>query len=231
MSDDVTYRRELPEREELLLLLLRVPELPDELLRLLLLDELLRLLLDTLLLLDELLRLLLDTLLLLDELLRLLPDTLLLPEEAFLSEGAVLTDILNFFDELPEVRELEDEEELLREVLDEPADFLSLLTVLPEPVRRAVPEVSPLRVEVSTLLEVLLRRVAAEVAGRSAAEVLRLPAGLFTLSVRLEPARTGTLEVTAVRRFSSESTFTICLFSSREGTLTNPFLRSRRLFS
>ena len=38
-------------------------------------------------------------------------------------------------------------------------------------------------------------------------------------------------DVTAVRRFSSESTFTRRLFSSREGIFTNPALRSRRLFS
>lgn len=188
-------------------MLLRVPELPDELLRLLLPD--------TLLLPDELLRLLLlDTLLLPDELLRLLLlDTLLLPDELLMP-----TDTLTFFDEPLEARELEDEAEVLREVLD-------------ELVRRAVPPVLLLRVEALTLPEVLLRRVAVDVAGRSAAEASRLPGVFFTFSVRLEPARTGVLEVTAVRWFSSESTFTIRLFSSREGTFTNPFLRSLRLFS
>lgn len=148
-----------------------------------------------------------------------------------LEEILPFADTLPLLDELLEVRELEDEAEVLRETLDElvrdeltePVDRLSLFTELPVVVRRTVPPVLLLRVGVLALLEALLRR--------SATEVFRLLDVLFTLSVRLEPARTGVLEVMAVRRFSSESTFTMCLFSSREGTFTNPFLRSRRLFS
>lgn len=45
------------------------------------------------------------------------------------------------------------------------------------------------------------------------------------------PVRVGISEVTAVRRFSSELTFTLRLLASREGTFTKPSLRSRRLFS
>ena len=174
------------------------------------LDELLlRLLLDTLLLLEELLRLL-DTLLLLEEVLRLvLPDTLLLFDEPLLL-----------------LRKLETEAELLRELLDElpvrdeltePVDLLSLFTVVPVVEVRRVAVVALLR-----LLEV-------------AALLVRLFAVLFVTffvaSERLEPVRVGVFEVTAVRRFSSESTFTTRLSASREGMFTNPALRSRRLFS
>ena len=158
--------------------------------------------LDTLLLLDELLRVLpLDTLLLLDELLPLLRDTLLLVEP--LRETLLLV-------------------ELLREV-DEPV--------------RVVPVELLLRVDVPTF-EDSLRRVAVVALPVRLAEVLRLLAVVAllrllpdVLSARLEPVRVGVSDVSAVRRFSSESTFTIRLFSSREGMLTNPALRSRRLFS
>lgn len=120
-EDNNSYLRELLELERELLLLLLLPRLVllDELLRLLdtellrlLLEELLRLLLDAELLrlllpLDELLRLLLDT-----ELLRLLleePEAeLLLPDTRFLLADA--------FD----VRELEEELALLREVFAAP---------------------------------------------------------------------------------------------------------------
>ena len=120
-EDNNSYLRELLELDRELLLLLLLPRLVllDELLRLLdtellllLLEELLRLLLDTELLrlllpLDELLRLLLDT-----ELLRLLleePEAeLLLPDTRFLLADA--------FD----VRELEEELALLREVFAAP---------------------------------------------------------------------------------------------------------------
>ena len=112
-EDNNSYLRELLELERELLLLLLLPRLVllEELLRLLL-EELLRLLLDTELLrlllpLDELLRLLLDT-----ELLRLLleePEAeLLLPDTRFLLADA--------FD----VRELEEELALLREVFAAP---------------------------------------------------------------------------------------------------------------
>jgi hypothetical protein len=112
-EDNNSYLRELLELERELLLLLLLPRLVllDELLRLLL-EELLRLLLDTELLrlllpLDELLRLLLDT-----ELLRLLLEELeaelLLPDTRFLLADA--------FD----VRELEEELALLREVFAAP---------------------------------------------------------------------------------------------------------------
>ena len=112
-EDNNSYLRELLELERELLLLLLLPRLVllDELLRLLL-EELLRLLLETELLrlllpLDELLRLLLDT-----ELLRLLLEELeaelLLPDTRFLLADA--------FD----VRELEEELALLREVFAAP---------------------------------------------------------------------------------------------------------------
>ena len=148
---------------------------------------------------DLLLRLLLETLLLLDELLRLLLlDTLLLLVE-------LLLDTLVFFEDVLVERELDDDE-LLRTVLEvpernelaEPEDLFSLFTALLVFVRRVVPVALLLRVEVPTLLVVLLRRVAVDEPTRSA-EVLRPPALFFTLSVRLELVRTGVLEVTAVR--------------------------------
>lgn len=125
----------------------------------------------------------------------------LLLEELLLLRLLVETEELFFFDEVPLLlllrntllpeallRDADDEEEVLRELAD-------------EPLREALDE---LRV----LLDELLRETLPE-------EVLREEA----------------LEVTAVRRFSSESTFTTRLFLSREGTLTYPFLRSRLLFS
>lgn len=76
-----------------------------------------------------------------------------------------------------------------------------------------------------------LRRVVVALPLRPVVEVERLLAELLVLTARLDPVRLGVLDVTAVRRFSSELNFTIRLFLSREGTLTYPFLRSRRLFS
>lgn len=194
------YRRDPLERDDELLLL-----------ELLLRDELLRELVDTeLLLLEELLRELpLDTLLLLEELLRELPlDTLLLLEELLLRETPL-------FDEVP------------REVDDEVERLLSVFTVLPEVVRRVVlvelllpvrvvPVELLLRVDVPTPEE-LPRRVVVEVPVRSVVEVERL---LVVLPARLDPVRVGVSDVTAVRRFSSESTLTTRLLASREGTLT-----------
>lgn len=92
-------------------------------------------------------------------------------------------------------------EELLRLLLDDTPLLLEGLLLLREPVTAA----EPLR----ELLEVLLRETSPfDVVGREEA-----------------------LGVIFVRRFSSESTFTTRLFLSREGTLTNPDLRSRLLFS
>ena len=198
-------------------------------------EELLReLLLDTLLLFEELLRLLpLDTLLLFEELLRELPlDTLLLREELL---RLLPLDTLLLFEEL--LRELDTEEELLREELDEPVDLLllSLFTEVPEVLRRVlvelllpvrvVPVVPLLRVDVLTPES--LRREEEVLPLRVTVEVERL----LVPSARLEPVRVGVSEVMTVRRFSSESTFTLRLPSLREGIFTYPALRSRRLFS
>ena len=76
-----------------------------------------------------------------------------------------------------------------------------------------------------------LRRVVVALPLRPVVEAERLLAELLVLTARLDPVRLGVLDVTAVLRFSSELNFTIRLFLSREGTLTYPFLRSRRLFS
>lgn len=78
-----------------------------------------------------------------------------------------------------------------------PREALFDVLLTEEPVRRVVPV---------TLSERLF-------------EEERLPE-VPTLVLRDEPVRELTLEVTAVRRFSSESTLTIRRFSSREGTLT-----------
>ena len=168
---------------------------------------------------DELLRELLETeLLLLDELLRELPpDTLLLLEE-LLRETPLFDEVL---------REVDDEAELLREVLDELVERLpDAFTELSEVVRRVVPVVllllvravpveALLRVAVPTP-EVLPRRVEADVPVRSVVEAERLPVA----ALRDDPVRVGTLDVTAVRRFSSESVLTTRLLASREGILT-----------
>ena len=166
---------------------------------------------------DELLRELLETeLLLLDELRELPPDTLLLLEE-LLRETPLFDEVL---------REVDDEAELLREVLDELVERLpDSFTELSEVVRRVVPVVlllvravpveALLRVAVPTP-EVLPRRVEADVPVRSAVEAERLPVA----ALRDDPVRVGTLDVTAVRRFSSESVLTTRLLASREGILT-----------
>lgn len=167
---------------------------------------------------DELLRELLETeLLLLEELLRELPpDTLLLLEE-LLRETPLFDEVL---------REVDDEAELLREVLDELVERLpDAFTELSEVVRRvvlvvlllvrAVPVEALLRVAVLTP-EVLPRRVEADVPVRSVVETERLPVA----ALRDDPVRVGTLDVTAVRRFSSESVLTTRLLASREGILT-----------
>ena len=167
---------------------------------------------------DELLRELLETeLLLLDELLRELPpDTLLLLEE-LLRETPLFDEVL---------REVDDEAELLREVLDELVERLpDAFTELSKVVRRvvlvvlllvrAVPVEALLRVAVPTP-EVLPRRVEADEPVRSVVEAERLPVA----ALRDDPVRVGTLDVTAVRRFSSESVLTTRLLASREGILT-----------
>lgn len=156
-----------------------------------LLRELLRELDTELLLFDELLRELDTELLLFDELLRELDTELLL------------------FDEL--LRELE-EVELLREV---PVEL---------PLRRVVVPPTLLLLPREALFDVLLteepvRRVVPVTLSERLLEEERLPE-VPTLVLRDEPVRELTLEVTAVRRFSSESTLTIRRFSSREGTLT-----------
>lgn len=213
------------------------------------LEELvLRLLLETLLLLDAPLLLLRPA----------LPDTPLLLDEPLLLLRLALPDTLLLLDELLLLlRELETEAELLREALDEllvrdeltePVDLLLLFTVVPVvEVRRVelpvllllllllllLRTVDVLRFEVLAL-EALSRRVAVVALLRLLEAVpllVRLFAVFFVASERLEPVRVGVFEVTAVRRFSSESTFTTRLLASREGMFTNPALRSRRLFS
>ena len=168
----------------------------DELLReldteLFLLDELLRELDTELFLLDELLRELDTELFLLDELLRELDTELLL------------------LDELP--RELE-ETELLREVPVE----LSLRRVVGPPTLLLLPREALFDV---LLTEEPVRRVVPVTLSEQLLEEERLPE-VPTFVLRDEPVRELTLEVTAVRRFSSESTLTIRRLSSREGTLT-----------
>ena len=188
----LNHRREPPEREELPLLLRELLELLELLRELLpLLDELLRELDTELLLLDELLRELDTELFLLEELLREL-DT----------EPLLLDELL---------RELE-ETELLREVPVE----LSL--------RRVVVPLTLLLLPREALFDVLLaedsvRRVVPVTLSERLLEEERLPE-VPTFVLREEPVRELTLEVTAVRRFSSESTLTIRRLSSREGTLT-----------
>ena len=133
-----------------------------------------------------------------EELLRELPELL-----------ELLRELLLLLDEL--LRELE-EMELLRTVPVE----LSLRRVV-------VPPTLPLLLR-ETLFDVLpteelVRRVVPVTLPERLLEEERLPeTPTFVLSD--EPVREPTLEVTAVRRFSSEFTLTIRRFSSREGTLT-----------
>ena len=199
----VCHRREPLERDELLLR--ELPELLRELeLELLLLEEL-RELVDTELPLEELLRELVDTELPLEELLRELVEAELPLLEELLRE--LVEAELPLLEEL--LRELVEAEEL-REVVED------------VPVRRAEPSTELLPRDV--LLEVLAlaaepeRRVLPVVVAERLFEVERLPA-VAALS-RDDPVREVTAEVTAVRRFSSESTLTMRRFSSREGTLT-----------
>lgn len=154
-----------------------------------------------------------EALLLLAELLR---DTLLL--EVLLrellddTEGLVLLELLLLRDTLPfepllretlPVELLRDTLllEVLLRVFDDTLLLLETLLLLREPVA----EVEPLR----ELLDELLR-------------------DSFPFE---EVLREEVLGFIAVRRFSSESTFTTRLSLSREGTFTNPDLRSRLLFS
>ncbi len=200
----VCHRREPLERDELLLR--ELPELLRELeLELLLLEEL-RELVDTELPLEELLRELVEAELpLLEELLRELVE----------AELPLLDELL---------RELvEAELPLLEELLRELVEAEELREVVEDvPVRRAEPSTELLPRDV--LLEVLAlaaepeRRVLPVVVAERLFEVERLPA-VAALS-RDDPVREVTAEVTAVRRFSSESTLTMRRFSSREGTLT-----------
>ena len=144
-----------------------------------------------------------EALLLLAELLRetLLFDTLL-RELLDDTEGLVLLELLLLLDTLPFEPLLRDT--LLVELLRVFDDTLLLLEVLLL-VREPVTEVEPLR----ELLDELLRDT-------------------FPFEEELREEELGFI---AVRRFSSESTFTLRLSLSREGTFTNPDLRSRLLFS
>ena len=139
---------------------------------------------------------------------------------------------------LEELRELVDTElpleELLRELVEAELPLLEELLrelVEAEELREVVEDVPVRRAEPSTellprdvLLEVLAlaaepeRRVVPVVVAERLFEEERLPA-VAALS-RDDPVREVTAEVTAVRRFSSESTLTMRRFSSREGTLT-----------
>ena len=212
--------REVDEELPLLVadeLLLLPRELDTELL-LLVADELLLLPreLDT-----ELLLLVADELLLLPreldtELLLFVADELLLPRE-------LDTELLLFVaDELLLPRELDTELLVLRVEVPVEEELSLRRTVLVEFVclveepTVAFPVVSVRRVVVTASPRVLL----------SVRVALLLPVVREALLVvrRLS-------DVTAVRWFSSESTFTRRLFSSREGIFTNPALRSRRLFS
>ena len=173
----------------------------------LLLDELL-LLRDTLPL-DELLLLLLRDTLPLDELLRLL---------------LVETEVLLFFDEVLLLLLLR-ETPALGEVL-----LLLRETLLPEALLRDA-EVEAALLRDADDEEEVLRELADEPLREALDELRVLLDELLRETLPEEVLREEVLEVTAVRRFSSESTFTTRLFLSREGTLTYPFLRSRLLFS
>ena len=136
-----------------------------------------------------------------------------LPLEELVRLLLVETEVVFFFDEVPLL--------LLR---DTPAlDELPLLlreTLLPEALLRDADDE-----------EEVLRELADEPLREALDELRVLLAKLLRDTLSEELLRDEMLEVTAVRRFSSESTFTIRLFLSREGTLTYPFLRSRLLFS
>ena len=171
--------------------------------------------------------------LLADALLRevLLPDDL--DTEALLLLAELLRDTL-----LLEV--------LLRELLDDTEglvllELLLLRDTLPfEPLLRETLPVELLRD--TLLLEVLLRVFDDTLLLLEALLLLREPVTEEPLRELLdgvlrktptfeEVLREEALGFIAVRRFSSESTFTLRLSLSREGTFTNPDLRSRLLFS
>jgi hypothetical protein len=166
-------------------------------------------------------------------------ELLLFVEEELLLPRELDTELLLFVAEELLPRELDTElllfvaEELLPRELD--TELLVLRVVFPVEeelsLRRTVPEVLVCLVEVLT--EALpvdsVRRVVVADSPRVLlpVRVALLPPVVrdtFVVERRLS-------DVTAVRRFSSESTFTRRLFSSREGIFTNPALRSRRLFS
>lgn len=153
----------------------------------------------------ELLELLRELLLLLDELLWELDTELLLLNEL--------------------LRELDTEQLLLDEPLREleEAELLRTVPVELSLRREVVPPTLPLLPR-ETLFDVLpteelVRRVVPVTLPERLLEEERLPE-TPTLVLSDEPVREPTLEVTAVRRFSSEFTLTIRRFSSREGTLT-----------
>lgn len=148
---------------------------------------------------------------------------LLLEELLLLRLLLVETEVLLFFDEV-----------LLLLLRDTPAlDELPLLlreTLLLEALLRDV-EVEAALLRDADDEEEVLRELADEPLREALDELRVLLAELLRDTLSEELLRDEMLEVTAVRRFSSESTFTIRLFLSREGTLTYPFLRSRLLFS
>ena len=158
--------------------------------------------------------------LLLDELL-LLRDTL--PLDELLRLLLVETEVLLFFDEV-----------LLLLLRETPAlgEVLLLLreTLLPEALLRDA-EVEAALLRDADDEEEVLRELADEPLREALDELRVLLDELLRETLPEEVLREEVLEVTAVRRFSSESTFTTRLFLSREGTLTYPFLRSRLLFS
>ncbi len=146
-----------------------------------------------------------------------------LPLEELVRLLLVETEVVFFFDEVPLL--------LLR---DTPAlDELPLLlrdTLLAEALLRDV-EVEAELLRDADDEEEALRELADEPLREALDELRVLLDELLRETLPEEILREEVLEVTAVRRFSSESTFTTRLFLSREGTLTYPFLRSRLLFS
>ena len=159
--------------------------------------------------------------LLLDELL-LLRDTL--PLDELLRLLLVETEVLLFFDEVLLLLLLR-ETPALGEVL-----LLLRETLLPEALLRDA-EVEAALLRDADDEEEVLRELADEPLREALDELRVLLDELLRETLSEEVLREEVLEVTAVRRFSSESTFTTRLFLSREGTLTYPFLRSRLLFS
>ena len=159
--------------------------------------------------------------LLLDELL-LLRDTL--PLDELLRLLLVETEVLLFFDEVLLLLLLR-ETPALGEVL-----LLLRETLLPEALLRDA-EVEAALLRDADDEEEVLRELADEPLREALDELRVLLDELLRETLPEEVLREEVLEVTAVRRFSSESTFTTRLFLSREGTLTYPFLRSRLLFS